>query len=96
MEITETQSDAMDVLVRRGYAITHFYADGAVRMAERDEPADDSDRLAVFVRADGTVSPPATRRAQLERVSLEGLGLVVMTGPERPVAVDSLRERASS
>jgi hypothetical protein len=80
MEITEAQAGAMDVLAARGYAITNFYGDGAVRMIE---PAGRSgslaldEALALFVRTDGTVSSPMPMRAHRERLELENAGLTV-------------------
>lgn len=46
--ITDEQARSMDVLVVVGFGITHFYADGVVRMAKGES-------MSVFIKPDGTV-----------------------------------------
>lgn len=45
---------------RRRYYITHWYGDGAIRLAQGEGDND----LYVFVRSDGTVCKPRTRASQ--------------------------------
>lgn len=47
---------AIRTLTRRGYAITHWYNDGAIRMEEKADHGNNT--LFTFIRTDGTVKKP--------------------------------------
>lgn len=63
-ELPEAVQNAIDSHLQRGYRITHWYNDGAIRVEETPETIDKipgatlDNLLFVFIRTDGTVTKP--------------------------------------
>lgn len=74
----ERQTQAMDKLVALGYAVRQTYGDGVVRMAMYDSASDQV--VGVFVRPDGTISPPHTAATQTQQAILKDAGLTTRLG----------------
>jgi putative aminopeptidase FrvX len=68
----------MDQLVSIGFAIKQIYTDGAVQMAQIGGP------VRVFVRPDGSVTPPATTETMIVSASMHGMGMQVTVKPIEP------------
>jgi hypothetical protein len=81
MIVSDASCATMTKLVELGYAITNIYGDGAVRMAIRSE----DDTISVFVNDDGSITPPATYKTQIEQARLAECetGIPMRFGPKR-------------
>lgn len=77
MTITVEQARSMDHLAAQGFAITNFYADGAVRMQERDPALSHNEALYTFVRPDGSIKPLTTPRGSHEIILAKEAGITV-------------------
>ena len=72
MQISAATSNTLDTLCKLDYRITNIYTDGAVRMS--------NGTVGVFVRPDGSVTPPHTSATQAAQAALHEAGVNLVFG----------------